>query len=203
MKYEKKPISALLRSSKTVFTLKDLALFWDNSDQQSLIAGAGYYIKTGQLKRIRRGIYVKDEKYSKIEAATRIYTPSYVSFETVLGMEGVIFQYYGQIFVASYLSREIKADNQKYIYRKMKDEILLNPLGITNKNNYSIATKERAFLDVLYLNTDYYFDNLSSMDWDKVQEILPVYGGNKRMAKIVKILRDNELNNLKQKTYDV
>jgi len=36
------------------------------------------------------------------------------------------------------------------------------------------------------LHKDYHFDNLSSLDWAKVYEILPIYGGNKRMAKIVK-----------------
>jgi predicted transcriptional regulator of viral defense system len=197
MEYEKKPISALLRSSKTVFTLKDLALYWNNSNQSSLIAGVSYYIKTGQLKRIRRGVYVKDENYSKLEAGTRIYVPAYISFETVLGIEGVTFQYYGQIFIASYLSREIKVDNQKYVYRKMKEDVLLNSTGVINTGNYSIATKERAFLDVLYLNTDYHFDNLSSMNWEKVYEILPIYGGNKRMAKKVKIFQEAENKNLR------
>jgi len=41
-------------------------------------------------------------------------------------------------------------------------------------------------LDVVYLNTDYHFDNLSILNWDKVFEILTIYGGNKRMEKAVK-----------------
>jgi len=49
-----------------------------------------------------------------------------------------------------------------------------------------MATPERAFLDVLYLNKDYYFDNLSGLNWEKVFEILPVYEGNKRMERRVK-----------------
>ncbi len=91
-----------------------------------------------------------------------------------------------QIFIAPCVAREIKADEQVYSYRKIKDAILTNHLGIDNKNNYSIASAERAFLDVVYLNTDYHFDNLSILNWDKVFQILPIYGGNKRMKKAVK-----------------
>ncbi len=70
--------------------------------------------------------------------------------------------------------------------------ILTNGAGVENKENYSIATPERAFLDVLYLNKDYHFDNLSSLDRDKVFEILPVYN-NQRMAKKVKeIFKSNQ-----------
>ena len=53
-----------------------------------------------------------------------------------------------------------------------------------NKDYYSIASKERAFLDVVYLNKDYYFDNLSPLNWDMVFLILPLYE-NKRMVKKV------------------
>jgi len=35
------------------------------------------------------------------------------SFETVLGVSGVTFQHYGNIFVASLYNREIEIDGQK------------------------------------------------------------------------------------------
>ena len=185
MKYEKKPISKILRSNNTVFTFKDISLLWNDTDKKATISAINYYVKTGNLHRIRRGIYAKDKNYNKLELATKIYTPSYVSFETVLTKAGVVFQYYGQIFVASYLTREITADGQKYSYKKIKDTILTNPLGIEIKENYSTASLERAFLDILYLYKDYYFDNLSPLNWDKVFEILPIYD-NKQMEKKVK-----------------
>lgn len=190
MKYEKKPISNILRSKKTVFTFKDISLIWGDADKKTTIAAVNYYVKTGGLYRIRRGIYAKDKDYDKLELATKIYTPSYISFETVLAKAGVVFQFYGQIFAASYLTREITADGQAYSYKKIKDEILTNPVGIERRENYSIASPERAFLDVAYLYKDYYFDNLSPLDWDKVLEILPIYGGNKRMEKRVKEYRE-------------
>ena len=184
MEYVKKPISAILRSSRTVFTFKDISLMWRNTDQKAVIAGINYYVNTGQLHRIRRGIYAKDKNYDKTELACRIYTPAYVSFETVLTRAGINFQYYGQIFIASYLAREIVVDGQVYQYRKIKNTLLTDSAGVLNKDGIAIATTERAFLDTLYLNTDYHFDNLASLTWDKVFEMLPLYN-NKRMTRKV------------------
>lgn len=177
----KKPISAILRSKNTVFTFKDISLIWRMTDKKSAIAGINYYVKTGGLYRIRRGIYAKDKDYDKVELASRIYTPAYVSFETVLTRSGINFQYYSQIFIASYLTREIIIDGQKYVYRKIKDAVLTDAAGVINKDGCAIATKERAFLDTIYINTDYHFDNLGALDWDKVFEMLPLYN-NQRMA---------------------
>ena len=186
----KKPISIILKSKKTVFTFKDISLLWGSTDKKSIIAGINYYVSTGDLYRIRRGIYAKDKDYDKIELASRIYTPAYVSFETVLAQAGIIFQYYNRIFVASYLTREINIDAQAYVYRKIKDAVLTDPAGVINQDGSAVATKERAFLDTIYINTDYHFDHLGALDWDKVFDILPLYN-NKRMAgKIRKFYED-------------
>ena len=179
-------ILAIYRSNKTVFTFKDLSLILSETNRDYLKKMIYRYVKAGKLYPLRRGIYAKDRNYNKLELATKIYTPSYVSFETVLTKAGVIFQYYSKILVASYLSREIVVDNQTYSYKKVKDAILTNQAGIENKENYSVASPERAFLDILYLYKDYHFDNLSSLDWKKVYKILSNYGGDKSMKDKVK-----------------
>ncbi|MBU3979650.1 type IV toxin-antitoxin system AbiEi family antitoxin domain-containing protein [Patescibacteria group bacterium] len=184
MKYEKRSISDLLRSKKTVFTFKDISLIWSSGDKKATIAGVNYYVKIGQLHRIRRGIYAKDKKYDRLELASRIFIPSYVSFETVLTQAGINFQFYGKITVASYQTREITVEDQIYSYKKIKDLVLTNSIGVEHKDEKSIATAERAFLDTIYIHKDYHFDNLGSVDWDKVFEILPIYK-NKRMIKKV------------------
>src|SRR3989338_9925310 len=184
MKYEKKSISDILRSAKTVFTFKDISLIWGDSDKKATIDGVNYYVKTGELYRIRRGIYAKDKNYDKLELATRIFTPSYVSFETVLIQTGINFQFYKKITVASYQTREIDVDGQTYSYKKIKDFVLTNPAGVEHKDETSVASPERAFLDTIYIHKDYHFDNLGSLNWDKVFEMLPIYK-NKRMAKKV------------------
>jgi len=177
-------LNAILRSSKTVFTLKDISLLWQDADTDAARVRLNYYVGKSDLYRIRRGVYAKSKMYEKLELATRIFTPAYVSFETVLAKEGLIFQYQTQITVASYLTRNLSIDEQVYSYKKIKDAVLTNGVGIEHADETSIATKERAFLDILYINNDYHFDSTRSLDWNKVHAILPIYD-NKRMTKKV------------------
>ena len=182
-------LDSILRSDKTVFTVKDIALLWRDENIDAARVRLSYYVKKGNLLKIRHGIYVKDKNYNKLELATRIFTPSYVSFETVLAKEGLIFQYQTTVTVASYLSRDITVDGQIYSYRKIKDAVLTNSVGIEQTGNISIATKERAFLDTLYSNTDYHFDNINALDWEKLSQLWPqLLYKNKRLEKKVKSL---------------
>jgi len=175
-------ISMLLRLNNTVFTFKELSLIWNETDFTLIKKRVYRYTKMCKLYTIRKGIYAKDKNYDKLELANKIFTPAYISLETVLSREGIVFQQYDQIFIVSYLSREISCDGQTYVFRRMKDVILTNSLNIEKKGNYYIASKERAFLDTIYLNKKYHFDNLSSLDWDVCFEMLSIYD-NKAMAK--------------------
>ena len=177
-------LTTILQSSKTVFSIQDVAMLWKDQNTDAARVRLSYYVTNGDLYRIRRGIYAKNSKYDRLELATRVFTPSYVSFETVLAKEGLIFQYQTNITVTSYLTREIIIDEQTYTYKKIKDTVLANSEGVENQNETSVATKERAFLDTLYTNTNYHFDNLRSLDWDIVHRLLPIYE-NKRMTKVV------------------
>jgi len=186
---DKKPtkgeyLGVLLRSPKTVFSIKDVALLWGEEQERKVAPRLNKYAKAGKLVRLRRGFYTKDKNYDRLELATRIYTPSYISFETVLTRAGINFQKYDSVFVASYVTREIKVDGQNISYIRMKDYVLSNTTGVEQNGNVAIATKERAFLDRIYISKDYHFDNLDALDWDKVFEILPIYN-NKRMEKKV------------------
>jgi predicted transcriptional regulator of viral defense system len=178
-------LDILLRSQKTIFSLKDVSLLWREENNEIIKKRLSKYVKAGKLIRLRRGFYAKDENYNHFELANRIYSPSYISFETVLTREGVNFQYYGNIFVASYINREIDIRKQKITFVRMKDYVLSNTVGIEHKDGYAIATRERAFLDRLYISKDYHFDNLGLLDWDKVMKIVPIYN-NKRLENKVK-----------------
>jgi len=187
---EETGLSKILRTKNTVFTFKDISLLWRETDANLVKRRISHYVKTGKLYSIRRGIYAKDKNYDQFELATKIYTPSYISFETVLAKAGIIFQYYEQIFIASYLSREITIDDERYTYKKIKDSILTNSLGIEIKDNYSIANPERAFLDIIYLYKDYHFDNLSPLNWEKVFDILPIYQNKKMEERVQKYFKN-------------
>ncbi len=177
-------LEVLLRSPRTVFSTKDVALLWGEDKQQTVSGRLKKYVKVHKLVRAHHGIYAKDTNYHRFELATRIYTPSYISFETVLTRAGINFQRYDTIFVATYVTREIETDGQKISFLRMKDYALSNTLGIEHTAGIAMATKERAWLDRIYISQDYHFDNLGVLDWDKVFEILPIYH-NKRMEKKV------------------
>lgn len=178
-------LGVLLRSPQTIFSIKDAALLWGENDSAVITDRLKKYVKNKKLVRAYRGLYAKDTEYNRYELATRIYTPSYVSFETVLTRTGVNFQYYGNIFVASYINREISVGEQKITFVRMKDYVLSNTTGIEHTGGYAIATRERAFLDRVYVSKDYHFDNLANLNWDTVFTILPIYH-NKRLEKKVK-----------------
>ena len=135
------------------------------------------------------GIYTL-KKHNIFELASKLKKKSYTSMETVLKKEAVIFQQYSDIFLISDNSVTKTIGQQVYVFSKIKDSILLNPLWIINTWKYLIASKERAICDRLYLNCEYYFDDLSRVDRVKLEEISQIY--NKRVILEVKKLIKNE-----------
>src|SRR5690606_28485582 len=141
----------------------DVAMLAGESNFTSLNQRLNYLVRNGKLLNPRKGIYCK-LNYSTEELACRIFSPSYISLEYVLQQAGVIFQYDSRITMVSYLSRELKIADKTFSFRKIKNEILIASLGIEQKQNtVTVASPERAFLDVLYLNGATYFDNLKPL----------------------------------------
>lgn len=168
-------LNEILRSKNTVFTFKELSLKFPKIKDVNLRKQISYYCKQGDLIRLRRGIYSKDKNFDPYELASKIYTPSYISFETVLRNEGVIFQNYKTIDIASQVSRVLKIMGIRIKYIKMPDRILINNLGLIQKNFYTIANKERAFTDILYKNKNYYLDNENKIDKNLIKEYKKIY----------------------------
>jgi len=179
----------LYQNPRTVFGLADIALIIGDSDAISLTKKIHYQIQKGNLKNPRKGLYTKP-KFNPLAMACTIYTPSYLSLDYVLQKEGIIFQYDSTITSLSYLSRTITVDKTLISYRKIKNAILLNTKGIiANDDGINIATKERAFLDMLYLNGNMYFDTINTIDPKIIYKLLPIYDSKvleKRVKKIFK-----------------
>lgn len=175
MKLVDNVLATLYKTPQSVFTSKEIAILIGESRPEHLRLKLSYYVKTGGLVRLRKGIFAKGKDFEPKECIVRVYTQAYVSFETVLAAEGVIFQYYASLFAASYLSRSIACGGQKMVYRKLKDSILLNRRGVVDKGTYRQAGRERAFLDTLYLNSRYPFDNLRNIDWERCFDLAPIY----------------------------
>ena len=169
----------IYKSKQTVFNANELSLLLNEPNLKNLKSCLNYFVKKGYLINPRRGIYTKDQNYSLYELGNKIFIPSYVSLETILAKNGVIFQYDARIFLVSYLSRQIEIKTQKFVYSKIKDQILFSPEGVVFKEGYSQATLERAFLDKIYLNPNFYFDNLAPINWEKAFNLAPIYNNKK------------------------
>lgn len=187
-KAKKDIILEIYRQNRTIFRLKDIAILVGEESFQSLNKKLNYYVRTGKLQNPRKGIYAK-EGYNPEELACTIFTPSYISLGYVLQKAGIVFQVDSRITTISYLSRNIEVENQKFVFRKIKGSILVDTMGIIRQTNHiNIASAERAFLDLLYLEKDYYFDNLNPLDKDLVHKLLPIYHSRSLTQRVIKLI---------------
>ena len=178
-----------INKTDTVFTVIDIKKALDIKDQKSLYNAIYYAVKQKELYTISEGIYSFDSDYSRKEFGNKYRTPSYISLYTVLQESGTVFQPYTSIFVITNRSESVDINGQKYVYRKIKDEILLDPLGIEQENGVSTATIERAICDKIYLDGIEYFDNLRNVDLDLIDRLnKEVYERNKNISKFLQSL---------------
>lgn len=183
-------VFAVYSDSRSVFTLNDIAMLTGIDSYISLSKRLDYYVKREKLLRPRKGIYAKSN-YKPEELACSLYTPSYISLEYVLQKAGVVFQYDERITTVSYLSRSIEIEDKTYVYRKIKGEILVVTDGIIRDSNINIATPERAFLDILYLDKEYYFDNLNPLNKELIAKLLPIYNSKTLTQRVKKLLQND------------
>ena len=149
----------LYKDKASVFTIQGVAMAYSEGlDRDTVKSRMNRYVRKGEILNPRKGIYAKPG-YDERELACLLYTPSYLSLEYVLQRAGIIFQYSEEITSIGNLSRTLEIDGKAYRYRKIKGEILVDTNGILCEGNVNIASPERAFLDTLYLNSNYYFDN--------------------------------------------
>lgn len=181
-------IEILLRTKKTIFTTQELAYLWKISNPNTLKSKVYFLVKNKKLIALHKSIYTVTKNYNKFELAGKLKSPSYVSLETVLYKAGIIFQYSTDIVSISNVTKIIKCQKVDYVYHKIKNNILFIKDGLKILDTYFIATPERAFLDMIYLDKNYYFDNLSSIDWNKCFSLVKIYK-NKELEKRLKEYR--------------
>lgn len=180
--------------NKTIYTINELGLIWKITNRNVLRNKVFYWVKKNKLKRLKRGVYSIVDKYEKFELAGKLESPSYVSLSTVLQKEAVVFQYDSSVTSVAQINRNYQVNKTGYSYRKIKDSVLFNDLGLIRKKTYTIASRERAVLDMLYLVPRFYFDNLAKLNWEKAFELVKIYN-NKRVSrefnKLYKLEKEN------------
>lgn len=183
-------ISELHLSWKTIFSIRDIELLlWIK--RQSVRDFLDEQRKKWVMKNEYRGLWsIVWKEVNYYELAYKLKKKSYISFETALQFHGIIFQNYSSIIsLASDDTREKKIWDFFYSFKKIKNDILLDPIGVEYHAEYSFASKERAICDIIYLKSWFYFDNLESINFIKLEEISKIY--NKRTQLEIKtIIKD-------------
>ncbi len=170
-----KNFDKLLNSGKTVFRYSDIRLFLEIENLNTLKWFTRRAVMGNLLKKVANGIY-GFQKYDSLELAASLRKNSYISLETVLQKEWIVFQDYSNTITLvsdNTLEREIGGKHIRF--SKIKTSILLNPLGIEYNGKYLIASRERAICDRIYLSGKQHLDSLHSVDFVKLVEISKIY----------------------------
>jgi len=161
----------LLQSGQRIFSPSDLALLWDIVNKHTLFITIQRYIDRRILFRIYKGLYstLPINKLDKYEIGCAIGGPfSYISAETILSQSGIVMQDINKITLFGKRAKELKIEDTIYLCRYLNSKYLLNRAGIDDKQGSSIATTERALVDIRHINPKFYIDNPLSVDMKKI-----------------------------------
>ena len=170
----------LVKTGKTIFTTPELMDIW-NTNRNTVKSTVYRMVKQKNLIRIKPGLFVLKEKVNESELGCKLVPGSYISLFTVLKKEGVIFQEFQKIYLIGNRPQIINVNNQTFEYHTIK-HILGIPDGIKFHDHYSIATLERAILELFYLfDTDYSDFKISHLDKDVFTKLSKLF--NKKTKK--------------------
>lgn len=149
---------------------------------------AARYAKSGIFIRLKRDLYVLSQAWKNLSIsqsfriANILQVPSYISFMTALSYHEVTTQILRNVFESAAIRRSVTFDIRGTIfnYHKLKREFYF---GFTRIGEMFISTKEKAFVDCLYLiSLDKYRMDLDSIDTSKLDKkklsvMLKIYPG--------------------------
>jgi len=161
----------------------------------------------GYIKKIRRGYYIfADQSLNEavlFNIANKIYSPSYISFETALSNYGLIPEsVYGITSATSNKTNRFKTGVGEFMYRSLKPELIFGyKLIALGGVSYKMAEIEKTILDYFYinpqLNTEADFFELrfnadefrARADFEKFKKYLVLFGNKKLEQRIKKFLK--------------
>ena len=184
-------IKKINKIKKSYFTFSDLRKI-TSLDDESLRVSVSRMIKVGEIRKIIKGYYCLPSAILDLpKIAVEIYTPSYLSFEWVLGQEGILSQKsYSLTLATTKRAKQTSLEETNIIYRHIKENLFF---GYILKDEYLIAEPEKAFLDLAYLSLNGYakFDagemNLELLSKKKIKEYLKKFNLKKLDQLIGKI----------------
>lgn len=189
-------VEKIINTNQTVRTIPELKIFlWiDNFPKISKILQS--FKKKWLLFCYYRWIWCRKE-YDKLELASKIKSKSYISLQTVLQKEWVIFQDRSNTITLVSDNSVNKQVGAIYIkIHKITKALLTDPIWITNTWIYQIASIERAVCDMLYLDHNFYFDNPNNLDIVKLQDLSKIYNKStqKSILSLISVIKNGNKN---------
>jgi len=143
-------------------------------------------VKNGEFIRLKNNFYILEDRWDNLsnedyfKIANFLQVPSYISFASALLYYGITTQVSRSYFESACLKRtkSIEAKDSIFNYYKIKKELYSD---FIRKDDFFIATKEKAFIDSIYLYSfgKYKFDfsalDLSKLDKKEIKRIIKNY----------------------------
>ena len=144
------------------------------------------YAQNGIMIRLKRNFYILREKWENLSFDEFYYItnilqiPSYISFMTALNYYNITTQVQRAYFESACIKRtnNFTIENKIFNYYKLQKKLYF---GFERKDNFFIATKEKSFIDCLYLYSfgKYAFDissiELDKLDPDEIEKMIKIY----------------------------
>ncbi len=142
-------------NNKVYFGIEDLADLLKIKPESAKVL-CSRYAKNGFFVRVKRNFYVLSEAWEKfgtedfLKVANLLQTPSYISLLTALSAYELTTQVQQNYIESVCLKRSIKINisGASFNYYKLKKE---HYFDFIKKDGIFIATKEKAFVDSVYL----------------------------------------------------
>lgn len=138
-----------------IFSVNDILKSEPDFDRKQLV----YWQKKGYLKKIiNRWYCFSDQTLSENDlffVANKIYSPSYISFESALAYHSLIPEgVYSIISATSLKTKSFKTAQGEFVYHKLKTNLMFGyDLMPSDGKVAKMAKPAKAILDYLYINT--------------------------------------------------
>lgn len=184
---------------KKVFTAQDLGVLWNYADERKLYELIKYYVNSRQIHALTRGLYSLKEYDEKslredgellFEIANKLVPNSYISLYTAMHLHGLAFQYYDEIYSVAGRTAIRTVKGIRFVYKKIKDDILFNESGIEKKNFIRIADVERTICDSLYFFPNLGLEYAENAQKDRLLETAQIYDNRQLTKRIKRLMED-------------
>mgnify|MGYP001558669150 FL=1 len=165
--------------AKDIFDISDVKKLFP--EEAHINTAMKRLVDSGAITKVARGVYMlRCHSFDVEKLATKLYYPSYISFESALSKYGIINQgLYNLTLATTRHSKKITLMDVGCDYSKLKPELFF---GFNLTGGTYIAEPEKAVLDMLYLislgkrtkRTDEW--HTEELDRDKLKKYLPPFG---------------------------